>query len=108
MKFRTLLLALSLVWCFSLSAQPADFKIITSGPHHVAQGRLMYFLIQGQVLTGTAGMLGNYVIPTISGLPSGATMEFVNLNRFCCTTSLWTIDTLNPVKLSTSQATQVG
>src|ERR1700681_2804890 len=82
-----------LFWALSISfpllAQTADFQINTSGPHHIVQGHFMYFLIQGQVLTGTSDLLGNAVTPTISGLPAGATAEFVNLNRFCCLTNLW-------------------
>src|SRR4030081_1659108 len=101
-------LALSSALCFSLSAQQADFKIITSGPHHVVRGHFMYVLVQGQVLTGTADMLGNYVVPTISGAPTGTTIEYVNLIRFCCTKSLWTVDSLNPVKISTSSTTKLG
>jgi len=101
-----------LFWAFSISfpllAQPADFQIVTSGPHHVVQGHFMYFLIQGQVVTGTSSLLGNGVVPAISGLPAGATAEFVTLKRFCCLTNLWTVDTANPVKISTSQSTPVG
>jgi hypothetical protein len=106
LKLLTLFCALSIG--FPLLAQPADFQILTSGPHHVVQGHFMYFLIQGQVLTGTSALLGNGVVPTISGLPGGATAEFVTLIRFCCLTSLWTVDTANPVKISTSLSTQVG
>jgi len=106
MKLLTLLWVLSI--SFPLLAQQADFQIVTSGPHHVVQGQFMYFLIQGQVLTGTSDLLGHAVVPTISGLPGGATAEFVNLNRFCCLTNLWTVDTANPVKISTSRFTQLG
>jgi len=105
---RLVILALSSTWCFSLSAQQADFKIIASGPHHVVQGHFMYVLVQGQVLTGTSDMLGNYVVPTISGAPTGTTIEYVNLIRFCCTKTLWTVDSNNPVKISTSSTTKLG
>src|ERR1700681_2377516 len=99
---RLAILAVSSTWCFSLSAQQADFKIIASGPHHVVQGHSMYFMVQGQVLTGTADMFGNYVVPTISGAPTGTTIQYVNLIRFCCTNTLWPVDSNNPVKISTS------
>ena len=93
---------------FPLVAQQADFKIVASGPHHIVQGHFMYFLVQGQVLAGTSDSLGNAVVPAIIGLPAGATAEFVNLSRFCCLTTLWTVDTPNPVKVSTSRFTQIG
>src|ERR1700681_505699 len=106
MKVRIVLLALCSIW--SLWAQQADFQILTSGPHHVVQGHFMYVFVQGEVLTGTADMFGNYVVPTISDAPSGTSIEYVNIIRFCCTKSLWTLDSANPVKISTSQSTPVG
>ncbi len=108
MRIRTLLLALSSIGCWSLSAQQPDFKISTSGPHHVVQGHFMYVLVQGQVLTGTADMFGNYVAPAVTGAPTGTTVLFVNMIRFCCATSLWAVDALNPVKISTSLTTPLG
>ena len=68
----------------------------------------MYVFVQGEVLTGTADMFGNYVVPTISDAPSGTSIEYVNIIRFCCTKSLWTLDSANPVKISTSRSTPVG
>jgi uncharacterized protein (TIGR03437 family) len=90
------------------SAQVTDYTIDTGGPHHVVQGHYMFFWAQGRVLAGTDVGGAPGTVPSLSGLPPGATGEFVNLIRFCCKTWLYTLATNNPIKISTSPTTPVG
>jgi hypothetical protein len=89
----------------SAPAQVTDLAIDTSGPHHVVQGHYMFFLAQARILAGT-DQPGT--VSSVSGLPSGATADFVNIARFCCGTSLWSTSDGNPIKISTSSTTPVG
>jgi uncharacterized protein (TIGR03437 family) len=77
----------------------------TGGPHHVVQGHYMFFYAIGRILAGT-GESGT--VPSVSGLPAGATAEFVNQLRFCCGTTIYSISTTIPIKISTSSSTPTG
>jgi hypothetical protein len=94
--------------CLAASGQVLDFTIDTGGPHHVVQGHYTFFWAKGRVLAGTdvAGAPGT--IPSISGLPPGATAEFVDMVRYCCKTWMYTLDAQNPIKISASTTTPVG
>ncbi len=65
----------------------------------------MFFLAQGRIIAGTDEP---GTIPSISGLPAGATADFVDLVRNCCGTFLWTLPDGNTIKISTSSTTPVG
>ncbi len=106
MTFKSaLLIVLVAGMCCSASAQVQDFSINTSGPHHVVQGHYMFFLAQGKILAGTDKP---GTVPSISGLPADATAEFVNMVRYCCVTSMYSLEDNNPVKISTASTTPVG
>ncbi|MBZ5632298.1 MAG: Ig domain-containing protein, partial [Acidobacteriia bacterium] len=89
----------------AVSAQIQDFAIDTSGPHHVVQGHYMFFNATGRILAGTEE---SGTVPSVSGLPPGATAEFVNMLRFCCSTTLYSITGNIPIKISTSSSTPAG
>lgn len=76
---------------------PLDFTIVTSGGHHVTAGHYMFFNVTGMVISGS----DENVVPTITGLPAGATAMFVNMVNpaFCCGTFLWSINDTTPVRL---------
>jgi hypothetical protein len=93
-----------LIACAIGSAQALDFTLNISGPHHVVQGHYMFFLVTAQVTAG----VDEPATPTISGLPVGATAEFVDLAKFCCGTFLWRTASNNPVKISLPPATPTG
>ena len=103
MKFRTPTILLLLISA-TASAQTLDFALNTSGPHHVTQGHYFFFLVTGQINSGA----DEPATPSISGLPYGATAQFVNMVRFCCGTSLYRITPNNPVKISTTTSTPAG
>jgi uncharacterized protein (TIGR03437 family) len=102
------LLVAFVLMSLAASAQVTDYTIDTGGPHHVVQGHYMFFWAQGRVLAGTDVGGAPGTVPSLSGLPPGATGEFVNLIRFCCKTWLYTLATNNPIKISTSPTTPVG
>lgn len=81
-----------------------DFNITTTGPHHVVAGHFMHFNVLGTVITGT----DENTIPSISGLPPGATATFPNMLKFCCTTFIWGLAGLTPVRIDTAASTPVG
>jgi hypothetical protein len=87
------------------SAQVTDFSISTSGPHHVVQGRYFMFYAVGKILAGTDE---GSPVPTVTNLPPGATVEFPNMQRFCCQSSLYQLTSDNPVRIVTSPNTPVG
>ncbi len=66
----------------------------------------MFFNVTGRVLAGTDNESGTVV--SLSGLPAGATGEFVDLARYCCGTYLYRMVGDNPVKISTSSSTPTG
>lgn len=98
-------MVLALVLAATAAAQVTDFAIDTAGPHHVVQGHYLFFSTQGRIIAGTDEP---GTVPTISGLPAGATAEFVDMVRNCCGTTLWSLPDGNPVKVSTSSATPTG
>ena len=87
------------------SAQIQDFAIDTSGPHHVVQGHYMFIYVKGRILAGTDA---SGTVPSVSGLPAGATGEFINMVRSCCGTFLYRTELENPIKFSTSTTTPTG
>ncbi len=105
--FATILL-LFLFMAVAASAQVTDFAIDTSGPHHVVQGHYMFFSVAGRIITTTNASTGWGTTTSLSGLPPGATGEFVNMARFCCGTYLYQLNATNPVKISTSSTTPIG
>ena len=103
-RFGYLVLLLAAVGCVA-SGQVTDFAIDTVGPHHVVQGHYMFFEANGRIITGTDE---SGTVPSISGLPAGATVQFVNMVRYCCTTTLWSIQDNNPIQISTTPSTPTG
>jgi hypothetical protein len=100
-----LLLFAAMLTASTASAQVTDFSISTSGPHHVVQGRYFSFYAVGKVLGGTdEGM----VVPTVTNLPPGATVQFPDIQRYCCGTSLYQLTSDNPVTIVTSSSTPAG
>jgi hypothetical protein len=87
------------------SAQSVDFTVAASGPHHVVQGYDLIFDTGGTVVSGVDDQM---VTVTLSGLPAGTTVHFINMERFCCGTKLYTIASDNAIRLSTSTTTPVG
>src|SRR5438132_8072218 len=98
-SFATVLL-LFIFMCLGGFAQVTDFALDTRGPHHVVQGHYMFFSVTGRVLAGNDNESGT--VPSLSGLPAGATGQFVDMARYCCGTILygWVGD--QPIKISTS------
>src|SRR6185312_6256288 len=47
-------------------------------------------------------------VPTVTNLPPGATVEFPNMERYCCQTSLYQLTSDNSVRIVTSSSTPVG
>jgi uncharacterized protein (TIGR03437 family) len=86
-------------------AQVQDFGINTGGPHHVAQGRDLFFSVKASII---AGVDESGTVPSLSGLPRGATGEFVDMARYCCGNFLYRLEQDNPVKISTSSTTPTG
>jgi hypothetical protein len=81
-----------------------DFNLTTIGPHHVTQGHFMFFNVLGTVTAGT----DENATPSVTGLPSGATATWPNMEKFCCKTFIWAITGLQPVRVDTTAATAVG
>jgi len=100
-----LLLFAAILTASTASAQVTDFSISTSGPHHVVQGRYFTFYAVGKVLAGTDE---GFPVPTVSNLPPGATVQFPNMERYCCQTSLYQLTSDNSVRIVTSSSTPVG
>ena len=84
---------------------PADYRIKISGPTHVTQGRSIFVLVTGVLLSGTDL---EQVTPSISGLPDGSTGSFVNLKKYCCGTNLYRISSVNPIQITTMPTTEPG
>ena len=99
------LILLLVSMCWAASAQVTDFAIATSGPHHVVQGHYMFFLAKGRIIDGTDKP---GTVPSVSGLPDGATAEFVDMARLCCGSTIWTLADASPIKIATSPTTPVG
>ncbi len=68
----------------------------------------MFFSVAGRIITTTNASTGWGTTTSLSGLPPGATGEFVNMARFCCGTYLYQLNATNPVKISTSSTTPIG
>ena len=105
MKNRVLFSALLLLACMPGKAQTLDFALRTWGPESVVSGHYMFFDVTGEVVSGTNDQMAT---PSISGLPPGATAHFVNMERFCCGTKLWRVDSMTPVKIQTESYTPPG
>jgi fibronectin type 3 domain-containing protein len=94
-----------------ISATPAagraitDFRINLSGPHHVVQGYSMLMAAVGEVLAGADDEM---VTPSVTGLPAGATVTFVNLIKFCCGDKLYRAGQHNPILIHAAPNTPVG
>ena len=96
---------LLLLACMPGSAQTLDFALRAWGPENVVAGHFMFFNLTGEVISGANDQM---VTPYISGLPPGATVHFVNMERFCCGTKLWRVDSTTPVKIQTDAQTPPG
>ena len=96
---------LLLLACMAGSAQTLDFALRTWGPENVVAGHFMFFNVTGEVISGANDQM---VTPYISGLPPGATAQFVNMERFCCGPKLWRVDSTTPVKIQTDPQTPPG
>lgn len=81
-----------------------DYTITTSGPHHVTQGHPVCLNVIGTIISGA----DENTIPSISGLPAGATAVFPNMLKFCCGTFIWGLAGLNPVRVDTLASTAPG
>lgn len=79
------------------AASLSDFTLSTYGPQSVVPGHYTFFVVDGTVVAGDNDQMAT---PSISGLPTGATAEFINLTRFCCGTKLWRVDEATPVKVT--------
>ncbi len=87
------------------TAQTLDFALRTWGPESVVSGHFMLFDVTGDVISGANDQMAT---PSISGLPPGATAQFVNMVRLCCGTKLWRVDSTTPVKIQTESYTPPG
>ena len=90
--------------CMPARAQTLDFALRTHGPESVVSGHFMFFNVTGEVISGANDQMA---APSISGLPPGATAQFVNMERLCCGTKLW-VDSATPVKILTESYTPPG
>jgi hypothetical protein len=82
-----------------------DRYIITmSGPHHVFAGYGVFIQAKGQWATP----IDERVLTTVTGLPSGASANFVNIEQFCCGVFLYSVDADNPIRIKTSASTPPG
>ena len=97
--------ALLLLACIPVTAQTLDFALRTHGPENVVSGHFMFFNVTGEVISGANDQMAT---PSISGLPPGATAQFVNMERLCCGTKLWRVDSQTPVKIQTESYTPPG
>jgi hypothetical protein len=104
LNFQRLVLLLASA-CGIAHGQVTGFTITASGPHHVVQGYYTFVMVSAKI---TSGVDENGTIPSVSGLPSGATAQFVNMARYCCGTQLYRLEQENPVRISTSSSTPVG
>jgi hypothetical protein len=86
------------------SAQPVDFTVSGFGPHHVVQGYDLIFDAIGTVVSG----VDQEVTVTLSGVPAATTVHFINMERFCCGKKLYTLDSDDAIRLTTSASTPVG
>ncbi len=102
-KLLTLLAILALL-AGSACAQPPNYSIAGTGPHHVVRGNWMFFNIVGTMISGT----DENVTPSITGLPTGATVTYPELINVCCTTFRYTIAGLNPVRVDVPSSVTVG
>jgi hypothetical protein len=102
-KFQIVSAAL-LLSCVDASATVQDFVINTNGPHHVVQGHNLFFFAKAVVITGD----NESAVPSIVGLPAGATSIFPDMVRGCCGTFMWTVDQDNAIEVSTSVKTLTG
>jgi len=93
-----------LLSCMDASATVQDFVINTIGPHHVVRGHNLFFFAKAAVISGD----NESAVPSIVGLPAGATSIFPDMAHQCCGTFLWTVDQNNGIEISTSVKTLIG
>ncbi len=108
MSMKPCYLLLKALLCITLGhtmAYCVDFTIAVSGPTHVTQGRALLVLAQASIVSGVDD---EPATPTVSGLPPQASVEFVNLKKYCCGTFLWRITQANPLRITTAQTTPTG
>lgn len=86
-------------------ATPVDFVIKAYGAGNVIRGNSLYIGLEATV---TAGLDDQMVTPSITGLPSGATPRWLNLERFCCGTKLWRLSVAQVLRIDTTAATSAG
>lgn len=100
---KKLLLTLLLITSY---AQAITYTIVATGPHHVVVGHNIFFNISGTVTSGT----DESVTPTIAGLPSGVTSNWVNQTKSggCCGATAPGVAGLNPLELTVPSNTIPG
>ena len=82
-----------------------DFVLKAWGPSSVYAGGTLYFGVRGEMVSGSDDYS---VVPSVTGLPPGATAEFYALTKYCCGDYLWRATTWTPVIVRTSADTPAG
>lgn len=89
----------------SAQSLPVDFILKVVGPVNVVRGNPIHLGVEALV---TAGFDDQMVTPSVTGLPPGAKVRWLNMERFCCGSKMWRLASAQVLQISTAAATPPG
>jgi len=90
----------------ALSAAVTDFQLTAlPGPHHVVRWHYLTFNVNTVTI---AGVDDEGAVPSTTGAPSGITVAFPTLSRFCCGDHIYRVGGELPVVVTATSTAPIG